>query len=45
MAENVVKLVGRDGHTSGGERGGCILDRITWWWREDAADLLSAAER
>jgi hypothetical protein len=44
MADNIVKLVDRNGHTSGGEDSGCILNRITWWWREDAVYLLSAAE-
>ena len=42
MANDVVKLVDRDGHTSrGGEVGG-ILNRITGWRRKDTAYLLSA---
>lgn len=47
MADNVVEFVDRNGHSSGGEGIGGILDGITrwWWWREDAADLLSAPAR
>ena len=42
MANGVVKFVDRDGHTSRGGESGGILDRITGWWREDTAYLLSA---
>lgn len=42
MAEDVVELVDRNGHTSGGEGVGSILNGITRWWRENAAYLLSA---
>lgn len=42
MADDVVKLVDGSGHTSCTDDSGGILDRITGWWREDTAYLLSA---
>ncbi len=41
MADHVVQLVDGDGHTSCSDGIGGILCRITGWWREDTAYLLS----